>query len=55
MEDSMQGVCTECGAIRECTEPDAEGLKCDSCEEPTAIGVMTAFDDGVVVLIEEAS
>lgn len=55
MEDNMQGVCTSCGAIRESTEPDAEELTCDSCDEPAVVGVMTAFDDGVVVLIEEAS
>lgn len=51
MEDNMQGVCTECGATRECTEPDAEDLNCDSCDSPTVVGVMTAFDDGLVEII----
>lgn len=55
MEHNMQGICTACGAIRESTEPDAEEYECDSCGEVSVVGIMTALDDGVVVLEEEAS
>jgi len=53
MEHNMQGICTSCEAIRESTEPDAEEYQCYSCGETTVVGVMTAFDDGIIVLAEE--
>ncbi len=33
------GLCTACGAERDCTEPDAERYDCEECERPTVYGV----------------
>ena len=32
-DDSNQGICTDCGAVKDCVEPDADNYECDDCGE----------------------
>ena len=43
MLESNEGICTECGAIRSCVEPDAEGYKCEECGENAVMGIELAL------------
>lgn len=47
MEDSFEGVCKNCGAIRDCCEPDAVDYPCDECGENAVVGVDIALLDGL--------
>lgn len=33
------GICTECGAERSCTEPDAENYDCEECGASSVYGL----------------
>lgn len=33
------GLCTACGEIADCVEPDAERYTCEACEKPSVYGV----------------
>lgn len=48
MEDAMEGLCLACGALRECTEPDAEGYPCDECDESAVVGCDVLLWEGMV-------
>jgi hypothetical protein len=32
-KDENQGICTGCGAIQDCVEPDASKYQCETCQE----------------------
>lgn len=36
--DDNTGICVNCGAERDCCEPDARGYECDECGEMTVFG-----------------
>lgn len=38
-EDSSTGLCVDCGAERECCEPDARRYRCDECGAKKVYGV----------------
>jgi len=38
MNDEYIGLCTACGAERECCEPDAHHYTCDECGEMAVFG-----------------
>lgn len=38
MEDMMWGGCLNCGAIRECCEPDARRYPCEECGKKAVYG-----------------
>jgi hypothetical protein len=48
MADGMLGVCLECHDERECTEPDAEGYKCDACGSMSVVGIELALVAGQI-------
>jgi hypothetical protein len=37
-DDKQEGFCVECGAPRECCEPDAREYKCEACGELAVYG-----------------
>lgn len=41
--DSYQGICLDCGELRDCTEPDAEGYDCPSCDGNNVQGIENAL------------
>lgn len=47
------GVCLECGAHRDCTEPDAEGYDCEECDAPCVMGVEIALVAGEIEVIDD--
>jgi rubrerythrin len=53
-EDNMEGICTSCNATAHGIEPDADGYECPSCEEPTVQGIMTALENGHVLLEDDS-
>jgi len=46
--ESYIGICQECGAEREMTEPDAEGYDCPDCGERAVKGPDTLLAEGLV-------
>lgn len=46
--ESYIGICQECGAEREMTEPDAEGYDCPDCGENAVEGVDNLLAMGLV-------
>jgi len=42
------GFCTECGAERECCEPDARNYECEDCGENQVFGAMELVFMGLV-------
>ena len=48
MEDNI-GFCIECGAERECCEPDASEYRCEDCDELTVYGAEELVIMGMVV------
>lgn len=53
MEDNLQGICGNCGEIRDNTEADAEDYDCQKCGRDSVLGVMTALDEDVLLIDEE--
>lgn len=49
--DSL-GYCTECGATRECCEPDAENYPCDECEADAVFGTEQLLVMGLIDIVE---
>lgn len=47
MEDYL-GFCTECGAFRDCVEPDACRYTCEECGEPSVYGTDMLLMMGLV-------
>ena len=39
MVESNTGICTKCGATRDCCEPDAENYECEECGSCSVFGV----------------
>ena len=55
MVENMVGVCLECHAERDGTEPDAEDYHCDACGACAVIGLELALVSGLVDLTRHAS
>jgi hypothetical protein len=47
-EESMCGFCIECGAMRECTEPDARKYPCEDCGKRAVYGAQKLVLMGLV-------
>lgn len=42
-EHDNQGICYECGALRDSVEPDAEGYECEECGAHSVGGLTMAM------------
>lgn len=49
LRESNIGICQECGAERECCEPDADGYDCPDCGAMEVQGVDNLLAAGLVV------
>lgn len=49
-ERDLEGVCVACGAAVPDVEADAEDYDCPSCEEPQVQGIMSALDNGNILI-----
>ena len=47
-QESMQGFCIECGATRDCCEPDARNYDCEECGQNTVFGAEECLIMGLV-------
>jgi hypothetical protein len=53
-QESNQGWCTSCEEFtNDCAEPDAEGYKCDVCDQMTVMGAEQALISGEISFSEE--
>lgn len=48
MEESMTGLCLDCGEVRDCCEPDAENYTCEECGAPRVMGPLFFLMSGRV-------
>lgn len=44
-QESYQGICLNCGELRDETEPDAENYPCEFCGEDKVQGIENALID----------
>ena len=51
MDEDNVGICRECQAEREQTEPDAENYLCEECGQHAVDGVMNWLMHGHIVII----
>lgn len=49
-EDRMVGLCRNCGAERECTEPDARHYPCEECGKKQVFGIQELMLMGLIEL-----
>jgi hypothetical protein len=49
-ENDLEGLCVACGATVPGVEVDAEGYDCPSCEEPQVQGILSALENGQVLI-----
>jgi len=47
-ENEMFAICLDCGAEKECCEPDVEGVVCDECGESSVTGPLNILVMGLV-------
>ena len=52
MMGAYQGVCLNCGEIRDCCEPDAREYPCEACDENQVYGLEEAIVMGRVTVKE---
>lgn len=50
--DNYNGICTECGAIADNVEPDAEGYECESCGKHAVQGFEEALMNAVIIITD---
>lgn len=46
--DQYMGVCTECEALRNECEPDAENYECEECGAHSVMGIEQALMSGLI-------
>ena len=47
-QENNEGFCVDCGAMRDCCEPDARNYRCDECGRMSVFGAEECLIMGLV-------